>query len=323
MSEHHLLALGNPGEPHLALLARLPAGTRVTATADPAEAAQAAATATAILCDMGRGRLLEAAMAGSPPNLRWVHCLSAGVESVLFPAMLAHPAVLTNGRGMYKRALAEFVIAGCLYFAKDIARLRASQARGVWDPYYMQELAGRTMAIVGYGEIGQASAALAHAFGMRVLACRRRPELSRDDPNVERVVGEADRREIIAQADYVVAAAPDAPGASGLIGAAEFAAMKPTAVLVNVGRGPTLDEAELVAALRAGRIRGAALDVYTTEPLPAGHPLYGLDNVLLSPHCADRVEGWLEHAMSVFLDNHARFVAGEALRNIVDKKAGY
>lgn len=323
MSSHHLLALGESGDAHFALLSRLPQGTRITVTADAGQAVEAAASATAILCDMGRGRLLQAAMAGGAPQLRWVHCLSAGVETVLFPAMLAHPAILTNGRGMYKRALGEFVIAGCLFFAKDIARLRASQARGAWDPFTMRELAGRTMAIVGYGEIGQAAAVLARAFGMRVLACRRRPERSRDDPLVERVVGDAERGEIIAQADYIVAAAPDAPGAAGLIGAAEFARMKPDAVVINVGRGPTIVEAELVAALREGRIRGAALDVYDREPLPEGHPLYGLDNVLLSPHCADRVEGWLETAMTVFLDNHARFLAGEPLRNVVDKQAGY
>ena len=128
---------------------------------------------------------------------------------------------------------------------------------------------------------------------------------------------------MIAQADYVCAAAPNVPGAVGLIGAAEFAAMKPGAVVINVGRGPTIVESELVAALQSRRIRGAVLDVFDVEPLPQGHPLYALDNVLMSAHCADRVEGWLETAMTVFLDNHARFLAGETLLNIVDKQAGY
>lgn len=322
MTAHHLLVLGKPSESHFGLLSRLPAGTSVRVTSDPAEAQAEGRRATAMLCDMGRGALLEAAMRDAPA-LRWVHCLSAGVETVLFPAMLAHPAVLTNGRGMYKRALAEFVMAGCLYFAKDIGRLRASQAAGRWDGFFMQELAGRTLAIVGYGEIGRATATLARAFGMRVLACRRRPELSRDDPLVDQVYADSERREMIAQADYVCAAAPNVPGAVGLIGAAEFAAMKPGAVVINVGRGPTIVESELVAALQSRRIRGAVLDVFDVEPLPQGHPLYALDNVLMSAHCADRVEGWLETAMTVFLDNHARFLAGEPLLNIVDKQAGY
>lgn len=322
MTSPHLLALGDPGSRHFKLLSKLPPGTSWFATQDPAQAAEHAARATAILCDMGRASLLEPVIAQAA-QLRWVHSLSAGVETLMFPGLVNHPATLTNGRGMFKRALAEFVIAGCLFFAKDMRRLRASQAKGQWDPFYMRELAGRTLAIVGYGEIGRASAELARAFGMRILAYRRRPELSRDDPLVDRVYGHGELADMVAQADYLCCAAPDAPGAAGLIGAAEFAVMKPDLVIINVGRGPTIVESELVAALAGGRIRGAALDVFDTEPLPAGHALYGLDNVLLSPHCADRVEGWLETAMTVFLENHARFIAGEPLVNVVDKQAGY
>ena len=322
MTSHHLLVLGNPAARHLKLLSRLPAGTSVTVTSDAGVAAAQATRTTAVLCDMGQADVLEGLL-GQAPQLRWVHSLSAGVETLLFPGMLAHPLTLTNGRGMFKRALAEFVIAGCLFFAKDMRRLRASQAKGAWDPFYMQELHGRTLAIVGYGEIGRAAAGLAKAFGMRVLAYRRRPELSRADPLVDRVYGHGELPEMIAQADYLCAAAPNVPSATGLIGAPEFAAMKPGVVIINVGRGPTIVESELVAALQSGRIRGAALDVFDTEPLPAGHPLYSLDNVLMSPHCADRVEGWLDTAMSVFLENYDHYVAGRPLVNVVDKQAGY
>jgi len=322
MTSHHLLVLGNPAARHLKLLSRLPAGTSVTVTSDAGVAAAQAARTTAVLCDMGQADVLEGLL-GQAPQLRWVHSLSAGVETLLFPGLLAHPLTLTNGRGMFKRSLAEFVIAGCLFFAKDMRRLRASQAKGAWDPFYMQELHGRTLAIVGYGEIGRAAAGLAKAFGMRVLAYRRRPELSRADPLVDRVYGHGELPEMIAQADYLCAAAPNVPSATGLIGAPEFAAMKPGLVIINVGRGPTIVESELIAALQSGRIRGAALDVFDTEPLPAGHPLYSLDNVLMSPHCADRVEGWLDMAMSVFLENYDHFVAGRALVNVVDKQAGY
>ena len=322
MTSHHLLVLGNPAARHLKLLSRLPASTSVTVTSDAGVAAAQAARTTAVLCDMGQADVLEGLL-GQAPQLRWVHSLSAGVETLLFPGLLAHPLTLTNGRGMFKRSLAEFVIAGCLFFAKDMRRLRASQAKGAWDPFYMQELHGRTLAIVGYGEIGRAAAGLAKAFGMRVLAYRRRPELSRADPLVDRVYGHGELPEMIAQADYLCAAAPNVPSATGLIGAPEFAAMKPGVVIINVGRGPTIVESELIAALQSGRIRGAALDVFDTEPLPAGHPLYSLDNVLMSPHCADRVEGWLDTAMSVFLENYDHYVAGRPLLNVVDKQAGY
>jgi phosphoglycerate dehydrogenase-like enzyme len=158
---------------------------------------------------------------------------------------------------------------------------------------------------------------------MRVLAYRRRPELSRDDPLVDQVFGHGKLTDMVAQADYLCAAAPNVPGATGLIGAAEFAVMKPDAVIINVGRGPTIVESELISALKEGRIRGAALDVFDTEPLPAGHPFYSLDNVLMSPHCADRVAGWLDNAMTVFLENYDHFVAGRPLLNVVDKQAGY
>lgn len=318
----NLLVLGEPDAPHLKLLARLPQDTTISVTTDADLAARKAAEAEAILCDMGRAKLLQAVF-GNVPKLRWVHSLSAGVETLVFPAMVESAVPLTNGRGAYKRSLAEFVIAGCMYFAKDFRRLQRSQAAGVWDPFYMEEIHGKTLAIVGYGEIGRATAAVAKAFGMRVTAYRRRPELSANDPLVDQVFGQGQLVDQIREADYICAAAPNAPGAIGLIGAAEFAAMKPTAVVINVGRGPVIVESELVAALENKRIRGAALDVFDIEPLPAGHAIYKLDNVLLSPHCADRVAGWLELAMEVFLDNFERFRSGRPLTNIVDKKAGY
>lgn len=184
---------------------------------------------------------------------------------------------------MFKRALAEFVIAGCLFFAKDMRRLRASQAKGAWDPFYMQELHGRAL---GHRRLrrdrpgrGRAGQGLRHA-GAGVSAPS---QLSRADPLVDRVYGHGELPEMIAQADYLCAAAPNVPSATGLIGAPEFAAMKPGVVIINVGRGPTIVESELIAALQSGRIRGAALDVFDTEPLPAGHPFYSLDNVYTYP----------------------------------------
>jgi len=317
-----VVVLGNPTGEHLKQLERLPESARVIATADESHAVASAPEADVVFCDMGKAGLLKKILPHAG-KLRWIHSVSAGVESLLFPEMLAHPATLTNGRGAYKRSLAEFVIAGAMYFAKNMPRLLADQKAGKWEQFYMEELFGKTMGIVGYGEIGRASAEKAKAFGMKVLVLRRRPELSSSDPLVDRVYTHADLREMLAQCDYIVAAAPNAPGTIGLIGGAEFAVMKPTAVIMNVGRGPVISESAMIGALSSGKIRGAALDVFDKEPLPTGHPFFTLPNVLLCPHSADRVTGWLETAMDVFLANYERFEKGEELMNVVDKKAGY
>jgi phosphoglycerate dehydrogenase-like enzyme len=156
-----------------------------------------------------------------------------------------------------------------------------------------------------------------------VLALRRRPALSADDPWVSATLPPEELLALMRRCDDVVVAAPLTQESRGLVGRTAIEAMKPGAVLVNVGRGPVVDEAALLQALRAGRLRGAALDVFETEPLPAGHPFYSLHNVLLSPHCADNTPGWLEAAMRAFLDNLGRFRRGEPLRNLVDKASGY
>jgi phosphoglycerate dehydrogenase-like enzyme len=176
---------------------------------------------------------------------------------------------------------------------------------------------------VGYGDIGRAVASRAKAMGMRVVAVRRRPELSADDPEVDEVLPMTRIPDLLKQADYVTVAAPLAEGTRGLIGEAELGAMKPDAVIINIGRGPVIAEAALVQALQERRIRGAALDVFDEEPLAEGHPFYRLDNVLLSPHCADHTPTWLEDAMRFFLDNFERYRNGEPLLNVVDKRLGY
>jgi phosphoglycerate dehydrogenase-like enzyme len=256
-------------------------------------------------------------------GVRWVHSRWAGVERLLFPALVESDAILTNGRGSFADSLGEFVMAALLFFAKDLARMRLSQKEGRWDPFDPQWLRGKTLGIVGYGEIGRACARRARPFGMKVIGVRRRPEASAGDPLVDEVLPLERRLELLQRSDYVVVATPLTAETRGLVGAAEIAAMQKGAVLVNVGRGPCVDEAALVRALETGAIRGAALDVFDEEPLPAGHPFYRLDNVLLSPHCADHVPGWLDDAMALFLENLERFRKGEPLANVVDKRAGY
>jgi len=256
-------------------------------------------------------------------RVQWVHSLWAGLEATLFPELVASPVVLTNGKGVFARSLAEFALTGMLYFAKNVTRMKAQQAAARWEFFDVEELHGRTLGIVGYGSIGRATAALARAFGMRILALRRHPERSMGDALIDRAYGQNELNALLSASDYVLAAAPLTPETRGLIGEAAFAAMKRSAVFLNLGRGPVVDEDALIRALKEKRIRGAVLDVFSQEPLPAGHPLWGLDNVLLSPHTADHTATWLNEAMQMFLDNYTRFAADEPLLNVADKRLGY
>jgi len=283
---------------------------------------KAAATADVIFSWGAKRDVMEHLLAQTP-NLKWIHSRSAGLDSLLFPALIESPVPLTNGRGVFSQSLGEFVLAAVLYFAKDFRRMIRNQEAGRWEQFNVHEISGQTMGIVGYGDIGRACAWRAKAMGMKVLAVRRRPEQSAGDQNVEQVYGFDGLHEMIRQCDYVVAAAPLTPETKSLIGAAEFAAMKPSAIILNVGRGPVIDEPAMLAALQSGQIRGAGLDVFTVEPLPAGHPFYSMENVLLSPHCSDNTQDWLEQAMLFFYRNLDRFQKGEPLENVVDKRAGY
>ncbi len=317
-----LLVLADPADPYLPLLDPIRDRVDLVIGADAAALAPAASRAQAMLAWNIRKAELEAILPLAA-HLRWMHVRWAGLDSLLFPALVENPVVVTNSRGVYSQSLGEFVIAGALFFAKDIRRLLRDQDSHRWSPFTMLELRGATMGIVGYGDIGRACATRAHAMGMRVLAQRRRPERATSDPLIDRAYGPDGLLDMIGECDYVVAAAPLTPETKGMIGAREIGAMKPTAVLMNVGRGPVIDEDALVDALRSKRIRGAALDVFSKEPLPPDHPLFDFDNVLLSPHCADNTPTWNEDAMRFFLANFDRFLRGEPLENVVDKHAGY
>jgi phosphoglycerate dehydrogenase-like enzyme len=322
MPAHSLLVLAEPAERQLAMLEALPAETSIATGTNLEAFKRAAAGADAVLMWSGTRDLLREVLRIAP-RVRWVHSRSAGLDSVLFPELVESPVVLTNGRGVFSQSLGEFAIGAALFFAKDFRRMVQSQEQGRWDPFDIVEIRGQTMGIVGYGDIGRAVASRAKAMGMRVVAVRRRPELSADDPEVDEVLPMTRIPDLLKQADYVTVAAPLAEGTRGLIGEAELGAMKPEAVIINIGRGPVIAEAALVQALQERRIRGAALDVFDEEPLAEGHPFYRLDNVLLSPHCADHTPTWLEDAMRFFLDNFERYRNGEPLLNVVDKRLGY
>ena len=322
MKELHLIVVSDPAAPVLRLLERLPEEVTVTVGQTLDLLGEAAPEAHVLLGREARREILQAVFRLAK-RLEWVHSLSAGVNEYLFAELIESPAPLTNSRGVFSRSLAEFALGAALFFAKDFRRMVAQQEAGVWERFDVEELFGKVMGIVGYGDIGHAVAARARDFGMRVLAVRRRPELCESDPYAEEVLPVERLNELMARSDYVVIAAPLTPETRGLIGEAELRAMKPTAVLINIGRGPTVVEEALIGALEANRIRGAALDVFDQEPLPAGHPFYRLRNVLLSPHCADHTPGWEEAAMELFLENFERFRNGQPLRNLVDKRLGY
>jgi phosphoglycerate dehydrogenase-like enzyme len=254
---------------------------------------------------------------------RWIHSLWTGVEGILGPELRNHPAILTNGRGVFRWPLADWVAGVMLFFAFDFRRVIRQQEQELWKPITGRMLEGQTLGIVGYGAIGAAVASRARVFGMKIAALRRRPELFEGDAGVDRAFGPEQLSELIASSDYLVAVAPLTAETRGLIGKREIAAMKPTAVLINIGRGPVVDEAALIQALESGAIRGAALDVFDTEPLPAGHPFWKMPQVLLSPHTADRVEGFLGPAFDCFVENVTRYTQGGPLLNIVDKRNGY
>jgi phosphoglycerate dehydrogenase-like enzyme len=258
------------------------------------------------------------------PKLRWVHSRSAGLDKALFPELVESSVPLTNGSGVFSESLGEFVLGAILYFAKDLRRMIRNQKAGVWEAFDVLPVSGQTVGIVGYGDIGRAVAAKVRPLGIKVLAVKRHASASRgENPLVEEVFGPERRIEMLSRSDYVVVTAPLTSETRGMIGEPEFAAMKPTAAIINVGRGPVIDERALVSALSGGRIKGAALDVFDHEPLPEGHPFYKLENVLLSPHCADHTPDWLDNAMEFFVAQFERFRRDDELLNVVDKKLGY
>jgi phosphoglycerate dehydrogenase-like enzyme len=286
------------------------------------DASRCAANSATVILNWSATRDVLRPVLAMSPGVRWVHSRSAGLDDVLFPELAESDVVLTNGSGVFSRSLGEFVLGAILYFAKDFRRMIRNQAAGRWEQFDIEEIAGQTLGIVGYGEIGWAVASRVRAVGMRVFANKRHPP-DTADPLIERYYRPQELREMLALSDYVAVTAPLTEETRHMISDAEFAAMKPSAVVINVGRGPLIDEAALLRALAAKQIKGAALDVFEQEPLPPGHSLYRWENVLLSPHCADHTREWKDDAMRFFLEQYDRFSRGEPLKNIVNKRLGY
>lgn len=257
----------------------------------------------------------------SADRLRWIHVASAGVDRLLFPELQRSHVVVTNSRGVFDRPIAEFVLGAILAFAKDLPTTLDLQRRQVWRHRETERIDGAQVLVVGTGPIGRCIGQLLSAAGMRVSGVGRQGR--EDDPDFGRVRPQADLLDLVGHSDYVVLAAPLTPETRGMFGAEAFARMKPSARLVNIARGPIVDEQALADALHQGRIAGAALDVFDQEPLPVGHPLWSTPNTIISPHMSGDFVGWLDSLASLFVENFRRWEAGEDLLNVVDKTLGY
>jgi phosphoglycerate dehydrogenase-like enzyme len=287
------------------------------------EADTALADADAVL-----GFLVRPSNLARAARLRWIHSTAASVTGVLFPELVASDVVVTNARGLHADAMAEHTLGVMLAFARRLHVARDAQARATWaqerigsETPPIASLAGSTLGLVGLGAIGSAIASRARALGMRVLAVRRRP--ARDPSPAHEQWPVARLHDMLPLVDWLVIAAPHTPETQRMIGQAELMRMRPTARLVNLGRGAIVDEAALTDALREGRLAGAALDVFEEEPLPAESPLWSMPEVIVTPHISGLGPRYWERAMEQFTANLRRFVAGEPLANVVDKRAGY
>jgi phosphoglycerate dehydrogenase-like enzyme len=211
----------------------------------------------------------------------------------------------------------------CSYFAKNVPRLEQQRQARIWEKYSILELRNATLGVVGYGDIGRACAKLAHVYGMRIIALRRNPTA---DPLCHVVYSNTreNLNKLFAESDYILCSAPLTPETKGLIGKEQFDHAKTDAVFINVGRGPVVDQDALIQALKDGKLKGAALDVFETEPLPESSELWDLPNVLLSPHNMDQTATFMHEATEFFVEeNLPRFLRGEILLNPVDPAAGY
>ncbi|MFC5746514.1 D-2-hydroxyacid dehydrogenase [Actinomadura rugatobispora] len=254
----------------------------------------------------------------APP---WVHIASAGVDRLLFPALVDSETIVTNSRGVFDRPIAEYVLGLVLCFAKDLHTTLRLQAEGVWRHRETEPIAGARAVVVGTGPIGRAIARTLTAAGLRVSGIGRTARSG--DPDLGEVLPDDRLHEALAEADYAVLAAPLTDRTRGMIDRAALRAMRPTARLINIGRGPLVVEDDLVGALRTGEIAGAALDVFVDEPLPSPSPLWELPNVIVSPHMSGDIVGWRDELVRLFADNLDRRVHGRPLRNVVDKRLGY
>lgn len=258
------------------------------------------------------------------PKLRWVQNIGAGIEQYFEDrgsGVWENPIILTNMGGFNSHAIAEYVLGMIIVFSKGIRGYVINQQSHLWQRSRSMMVAGRTVGVIGLGRIGSEVAKLCKGLDMRVLANKR----SAGDPPsyVDQLYGPDGLHEMLGESDYVVLALPSIPETIDIIGAAEFRAMKETAVFINIARGVQVVEAEMAEALKNGEIAGAALDVVENEPLDKDSPLWDLDNVIITPHASASVSDYGYQVAKEFAANLRRYIDGEPMRHVVDKEKGY
>ncbi len=251
-------------------------------------------------------------------NLKWVQADCIGMENYIFPDLVESDVVLSNVRGVFSDHIANQVWSYILAFSRGLHRYIRRQVDHDWDPSGETiHLSECTLGIVGLGGIGREVAARAPAFGVRAIAVD--PRTTHSPENVERIAPPEQLDSLLAESDFVVICAPHATGTEKLMAGPQFDTMKSSAFLINVGRGVIVDLQALTEALQQGKIAGAALDVYETEPLPADHPLWDMDSTILTPHMAGQGSYVQDRRIDVFIENMKRFLNGERLLTVVDK----
>ena len=258
---------------------------------------------------------------GSADRLEWVHAAAAGVDSLLFDELVDSPVTVTNARGIFDRPIAEFVLSYILMHAKSSIGSLSDQAAKKWNRRSTRDIAGTKALIVGTGAIGRGIARLLKAVDIDVTGAGSRARSG--DADFGEVIDSATLPEHVAEFDWVIDIAPLTEKTERLIGAEAFAAMDDTAVFINVGRGDTVDTDALVTALRDGQIGGAGLDVFDEEPLPTGHPLWSMDNVIITPHMSGDTDGWRMRLAEQFHALFEQYLSGEQFPHTVDKQLGY
>lgn len=257
----------------------------------------------------------------SATELTWVHVAAAGVDTLLFDALVESDVVVTNAHGVFDRPIAEFVLASLLAHVKHLHASHDFQHDRVWRHRETGSLVGTEALVVGTGGIGREIARLLTALGVRVRGAGRTARSG--DPDFGDIVASTELAQHVGSADHVVIAAPLTAQTRGLVGDEVLAALKPSAHLVNIGRGPIVDEQALIAALESGRLAAASLDVFETEPLPTESPLWSLPGVTISAHMSGDVVGWRDALTRQFIANVERWLAGEPLHGVVDKQLGF
>ncbi|MBZ9860278.1 D-2-hydroxyacid dehydrogenase [Mesorhizobium sp. CA12] len=252
------------------------------------------------------------------PTVKWVSIGGSGTDHL--GRWDPNHVTVTNSAGVAAGMLAEYALGAMLSFSLDLRGFERRQQARQWGGGRVEPIEGKTVLIVGLGKTGEAVARRAQAMGMRTLGIRARPKPM---PPLDEVHGPDALLPLTGRADFIVCCVPLLSTTRGLLGEAAFAAMKPPVVLIDISRGGVIEEKALLAALDAGRIKGAALDVFATEPLPAEHPLWSYDNVAVTPHCAAVYDGWEIKSVRMFADNLARYRRGEPLENVVNPERGY